>query len=140
MAQEAEADAIAALAARTYVTDESAWDEAEGQEFGGKSDVINILVGEIAGPFVYAGHQSMVTDLGEATVHIANTSDGESVRLPISATFVRAVDAAGLAFGDTFLVRRSDDVKKKKGKGAGNMIPVYAIKVTSRVARPAVTA
>ena len=118
-------------AERNYIAAAEAWDNVEGQEFGGKADVVDIKIGEVAGPFVYLNHVPMETRLGNVTVHQATTEDGDTVRLPISATFVRAVDQAKLAFGDTFLVKRLDDVKKKQGKGAGNMIPVYAIKILS---------
>ena len=140
MSEEASAAEAAALAERKYVSSEAAWDEAPGQEFGGKAEVVNIQVGEIAGPFTYVGHTQMQTDLGAATVHQATTKEGEQVRLPISATFVKAVDQAALSFGDTFLVRRGEDVEKKRGKGAGSMIPVYALKVLERVNKPAAPA
>lgn len=132
MSDEAAAEQAAAKAARSYMADDSAWESAGGQEFGGKASVVTIDVGEVAGPFTYSNHVPMTTELGTVTVHQATTEDGEQVRLPISATFVKAVDQAQLQFGDTFLVRRFEDVEKKRGKGAGNAIPVYAIKVLSR--------
>lgn len=132
MAQEADASNAEELSKRGYMADAAAWDNDEGQEFGGKADVVKILVGEIAGPFTYLNHVSMETDLGKVTVHQATTEDKQQVRLPISATFVRAVDQADLKFGDVFLIKRSEDVEKKRGKGAGNDIPVFAIKVLKR--------
>ncbi len=113
--------------------DQAAWDNAEGQEYGGQSDILKMKVGEIAGPLVYVGHQQIETDLGSATVHLATDEEEEQWRLPISATFIRCVDQANLKQGDTFLVRRLDDQQKKRGKGKGNAMAIFALKVTQRV-------
>jgi hypothetical protein len=122
------------LEARAYIVDDSAW-TAAGEEFGGKSDILIIQVGEIAGPFNYVGHQQMTTELGETTVHLATLKD-ETMRLPIQATFIRAVDQAGLKRGDTFLIKRFEDQEKKRGKGAGNQMAIYGVKVLKRAAMP----
>lgn len=123
---------------RKHIISVDQWDEVEGQEFGGKSDILDLHEGEVAGPFSYSGHQEMVTDLGATTVHLGTVVDGEdageTVRLPIQATFLRAVDQAGLSKGDTFLIKRFDDQLKKKGKGAGKPMAIYGIKVTERAA------
>lgn len=119
------------LAARTYMADEAAW-ENDGEEFGGQSDILLIQVGEVAGPFTYVGFQNMTTNLGDTTVHLGIGVDEETHRLPIQATFQRAVDQAGLKRGDKFLVRRFEDQIKKQGKGKGNPMAIYAVKVTER--------
>jgi hypothetical protein len=124
------------LAARTYMADAAAWDKAPGEEYGGKADILLIQVGDIAGPFIYVGHQDMTTDLGETTVHLATIKSGDTVRLPIQATFLRAIDQAGVSRGDTFLIKRFEDQIKKKGAGAGNPMAIYGVKVTKRMPKP----
>jgi len=119
------------------VVDESAWDSADGQEFGGSADIMLIQPGQIAGPFEYQGHQQITTDLGETTVHLGADEDGNQWRLPIQATFIKAVDQSGMRRGDRFLVRRLANQTKKKGKGAGNEMAIYAVKVIERVAASA---
>lgn len=136
MAQEAEQERQEQLKARTYMLTDKQWEDASGDEFGGKADILILEVGEVAGPLVYVGHQAMTTDLGDTTVHLATNKEGETLRLPIQATFQRAVDQAGLNRGDTFMVKRFEDQDKKKGKGAGKPMAIYGIKVTNRVPAP----
>jgi len=123
------------LAARDYMADETAWEQGEGEEFGGKSEILILRVGELAGPLVYVGHQEMTTSLGETTVHMATTKNGDTMRLPIQATFLRSVDQAGLVRGDTFLVKRFEDQIKKQGKGKGNPMAFYGLRVVQRAPR-----
>jgi len=117
---------------KQYILSEEQWAKLGGQEFGGESDIIKIEPGQFAGPFQYAGHSKIVTDLGEVTAHTAHTISGDLVRLPIQATFLRAIDQAGVQLGDTFAIGRGRDVKKKKGKGAGNDMAIYKIKLITR--------
>lgn len=131
-AAEAEAAREAALAARQYVLDESAWENEDAIEFGGQSDILLLEVDEVGGPFKYIGHQPMQTDLGMTTVHIASDKEGNTIRMPISAAFVRSADQAGLSRGDTFIVKRYPDTLKKTGKGKGQTMQIYALKVTSK--------
>lgn len=112
--------------------DESAWDASEGQEFGGASDILKLEVGQIAGPLIYQGHQQIETDLGVATVHLAADEGGEQWRLPISATFIRCVDQAGLKPGDKFITRRMGDQLKKRGKGKDKPMAIFSLKVLER--------
>ena len=53
--------------------------------------------------------------------------------MPLSATFVKAVDQAQLDTGDEFYVRRTEDVKGKTGRAKGQTLMVYGIKVTKRI-------
>ncbi|MDE2102577.1 MAG: hypothetical protein KGL39_35345 [Patescibacteria group bacterium] len=129
-----------ALAERDYIVSVEQWDSMKGEEFGGKSEILILQVGEIAGPLTYVGHQEMTTDLGDTTVHTATTKSGEQVRLPIQATFLRALDQAGVVRGDSFMVKRFEDQVKKKGKGAGNPMAIYGVKVIDRVPRAPVAA
>src|SRR5690349_22037806 len=88
------------------LANQEAWDGVDGQEFGGSAEVLILREGEVAGPLTYTGHQVINTELGETTSHTGMTTEGVQVRLPIQATFLRAVDQAKLGFGDEFLVRR----------------------------------
>jgi|SRR5882672_1757907 len=141
MEQEAAAAAAEAraelLKSRTYVLDDRVWEDTEGEEYGGKSDILILEVGEIGGPFTYVGSQSMTTELGETTVHLATDKEGNQLRLPIQATFLRSIDQAGAHRGDQFIVKRFDDQEKKRGKGAGNAMAIYGVKITKRAVVPA---
>lgn len=121
----------ARMAARTYVADEGAWDSG-GIEFGGQADLLELEIGEVAGPFTYVGSQPLALDKSNTTVHIGQDPQNNNIRLPISASFVRAADQAQLKVGDKFLIRRSDDVKKLRGIGKGQDMKIFAIKVLSR--------
>lgn len=137
MAKEPTKMAQEAAAERAYIASQADWDKAPGQEYGGQADILQINIGEIAGPFEYMGHQPMVMEGGKSvTVHIASDPTGEQVRLPIAASFLRAVDQADLFRGDKFLIRRSENVKKKSGIGRGQDMQIYAIKPTVRAPRP----
>ena len=116
---------------------EDAWEGADGVEYGGQSDILTMSEGEMAGPLTYAGANQVTTDLGETTSHVAIMHNGEQIRLPIQATFIRAMDMANLQQGDTFAVRRDPDQIKKRGKGAGNAMAIFRIKVLSRAAASA---
>jgi len=132
MSEEAQAEREALKANRTYLLSPDDFDAQDGQEFGGESGLLILDEGECAGPFTYSGHSQIQTELGETTSHTALTPEGDQVRLPIQATFLRAVDQARLGFGDTFAVKRCDDAIKKKGKGAGQAMAIYALKVITR--------
>lgn len=122
----------AAEKVRNYVMDPDKFDDLKGQEYGGQSDLLSIEAGECAGPFTYCGHSQITTELGETTSHLAFNEDGDQIRLPIQATFLKAIDQARIAVGDVFAIKRWDDQEKKKGKGAGNMMAIYSVKVISR--------
>lgn len=143
MAQEAEEDNKKALAERKYVATQADWDSATGTEFGGQADILIAQIGEVVGPFEYVGHQPMLMEGGKTvTVHIGIDPEGDQVRLPIAASFLRAVDSADLQRGDKFLARRGEDTPKKSGIGKGQMMQIWAIKPTYRAPRvmPAVQA
>ncbi len=109
------------------------WDSIEAPEIGGKSAILDIQVGEVHGPLEYTGHQPMTLSGKTVTVHTATTPDGEPVRCPIGATFLRAIDQAKLNIGDTFMIRRYEDQAKKDGIGKGTAMGIFAIKVIKRV-------
>ena len=107
------------------------WDSIEGQEFGGQAPIVNIEVGQAAGPFILLSKTTVSTEIGTAISYSASI-DGQQVRLPLSATFVKAVDQAQLDTGDEFYIRRTEDVKGKTGRAKGQILQVYGIKVTKR--------
>lgn len=124
MAQEAAAE-------RGYLTSQADWDKVSGPEYGGQADILTLNVGEFGGPFEYVGHQPMTMEGGKnVTVHIGLDPLGETVRLPIAASFLRAIDQAEVRKGDKFLIRRDEDVAKKAGVGKGTKMGIYALKIT----------
>lgn len=135
MAQAAEAEAKA-KGTKPPLMDPSEWDAAESPEYGGQADIMELAVGEIGGPFTYSGHQEMALEGNSkpVTVHIGITEDGNNMRLPIAASFLRAVDQAGIKPGDQFAIKRLDDVKKKAGVGKGTMMQIYSVKVLKKAA------
>ena len=112
------------------------WDQIDGQEFGGQSPIIDIEVGQAAGPFILLSKTTVTTDIGTAISYTASY-EGHQVRMPLSATFVKAVDQAQLDTGDEFFIRRTDDVKGKTGRAKGQILQVYGIKVTKRAEQAA---
>ncbi len=119
---------------RKYLMTPDAFDNLDGQEYGGQSDVLVVNPGECAGPFRYIGHTQITTELGETTSHMAFDPEDEQVRLPLQATFLKAFDQARIGVGDTFALRRGEDQLKKKGKGAGKAMAIYSIRVIERAA------
>jgi len=107
------------------------WDQVDGQEFGGQSPIIEIDPGQAAGPFILLSKTTVTTDIGTAISYTASY-EGHQVRMPLSATFVKAVDQAQLETGDEFFIRRTEDVKGKTGRAKGQILQVYGIKVTKR--------
>lgn len=113
-----------------------AWTAIESPEFGGQADIMELEIDEIGGPFTYSGHQEMNLEGNSkpVTVHIGITEEGANMRLPIAASFLRAVDQAGIKPGDQFAIRRMDDVQKKGGVGKGTMMQIYSVKVLKKAA------
>lgn len=117
-----------------YVATGDAFDKAAGDEFGGTSEILDLKVGESAMNLIYTGFQPSTIGGKQMNVHTANTKDGSPVRLPIAASFLRALDQSGLKRGDTFGIKRYEGVEKKGGVGAGTMMEIYGLKVTNKVA------
>ena len=107
------------------------WDQIDGQEFGGQSPIIEIEVGQASGPYILLSKTTVSTEIGTAISYTASY-EGHQVRMPLSATFVKAVDQAQLETGDEFFVRRTEDVKGKTGRAKCQILQVYGIKVTKR--------
>ena len=124
------------LAALAITTDASIWDQAPGETFGGNADILKLEVGQIAGPLTYSGIDAKALELdGEKVdVHTARDGGGKLWRLPLSASFRNQLTESKLASGDTFYFRRLEDAVKKKGKGKGNPMRIFQVKVTARAA------
>lgn len=119
---------------RGYLMDANAFDNLDAAEYGGQSDVMDLKVGEVAGPLSYTGFSTITTDLGDATSHTAiHTDTKESIRLPLAASFNKALDQASVNVGDIFAIKRNPDVMKKKGKGANRPMAIYSLKIIKRI-------
>lgn len=117
---------------KVYLMDAETWENSESVEFGGQSDILELEVGEIAGPLESVGYQMMTLESGEIRVQLAITEAKDTLRMPISASFTRAFDQAAIQIGDTFAVKRNEDVDKKAGKGKGQTMHIYSIKVLKK--------
>lgn len=117
-----------------YVMPGDEWDNIDGAEFGGQSEILDIAVGELAVGLIYTGHQTSTIGNKPVEVHTATTREGSSVRLPIAASFARALDQGQVLIGDVIAIKRFDDVKKAGGVGKGQMMAIYGIKVQKRAA------
>ena len=120
--------------------DDKAFDQAEGEVFGGASEILHPEENQVVGPLTYTALRKNV-DLGNqmepVDIHEARDSEGNQYRLPISANCRRQAEVADLKKGDVFVFKRLPDVAKARGKGAGNMMEMYQIKVLERAAVPA---
>lgn len=126
-----------AAGVRPPIMSSDEWDKIETPEFGGQADIMELGVGEIGGPFIYVGHQEMNLEGNRqpVVVHIGLVKEtGANMRLPIASSFLRAVDQAGLKAGDTFAIKRTEDVQKKGGVGKGQMMQIYSVKVLEKAA------
>lgn len=117
--------------------DKARWDNQDGEEYGGQADILKLEPGQAAGPLTYLNETALTTELGETVAHSAMDADKNVWRMPIHATFIRAVEQANLANGDKFLVRRLPDQIKKAGKGKGKPMQIWGVKVTDRKPRVA---
>jgi hypothetical protein len=111
-----------------------------GESFGGTFDRLILNVGDISEYLQYVRQSSMVfEDIadGQVTsktvaVFLARNAEGTIFSLPIAAIFVKNFKDANMVQGDIFTFRRTGDVTKKKGRGTGNIMETYEIKVLLR--------
>jgi len=122
----------AAPAKKTYIMDPAVWDKSSSPEFGGQSDILELEVGEVAGPLTYIGFTNMKLENGDVKVHQATTPDSSTVRCPIAASFLRAFDQAGIVQGDQFAIKRNEDTEKKTGVGKGQTMHIFSVKVLKK--------
>lgn len=120
----------------TVTNDGALWDSTDGETFGGDADILRLEVMQVAGPLTYEGRDAKGLELegDKVDVHLGRDRAGKLWRLPLSASFRNQLTESKLAEGDTFLVRRNEDAIKKKGKGKGNPMKIFQVKVTARAA------
>ncbi len=111
------------------------FDEGAGESFGGSSEILMLAEDEVAGPLTYVTLRRGVdlgNNMGLVDIHEAKDSEGDLWRLPIASNFRRQAESANLRSGDVFGIKRLLDATKKHGKGKGNAMEMYAIKIVSR--------
>jgi hypothetical protein len=115
-----------------YLGGDADWDAEKAPEFGGQSEILVLKIGEVAKGLLYTGFNTSTIGDKPVQVHTANLASGDPVRLPISASFTRALDQASVQVGDTIMVKRYEDATKKGGVGKGQNMAIYAIKVVKK--------
>lgn len=117
--------------------------ETEGEIFGGSYPRLELLPNQTTTPLCYSKDTEIPLDgdpdpeTGAPTtkmqvVHIAETPSGDYVSCPISAIFMKHFKEAKIAKGDKFRIKRYPNAVKKRGKGSGREMQVYAIAVVER--------
>jgi|SRR3954467_6834925 len=115
-----------------------------GENFGGSYARLDLNEDQVSGLLEYIKEADIeVRDDSEGAapgakkileMHVLRDVDsGKLVTSPIGAIFDNCWDEAKIEKGDTFKIKRYADTVKKEGKGKGNKMKVYAIKVLSRV-------
>lgn len=109
----------------------------KGEQFGGKSNYLQMMPGEVVSGFVHIRIDPKV-ELDKANdpvdLHVAlDPRTGEEIRMPASAVFRKNIDTAKLKAGDVYSVARLEDAIKKGGKGKNKPMAVYSILVTKRL-------
>ena len=114
------------------------WEALEAPSYGGQSPILVIKVGQVVGPITFNSIKEVASGdrEGDTMTQTTGLLDGKTHRLPLSATVVRAVQDAQLQHGDGFWIMRHEDVIKEKGKGKGQAMGIYEIKVTDRAKKP----
>ncbi len=113
------------------------FDSLQGDTSTGKGTILELEVGQIAGPLtitrVLTGvYLSDDKDAKPCTTFDAKDDLGNPWRLPVGAIFTDKMTMLGVAKGDEIYIRREEDVKKEKGRGRGSMMKDFTIKVTHR--------
>lgn len=114
----------------------AAFQKLQGEQFGGGKNYVELEVGAMAGPFKHVKTEKVQltkdSDPIENMYVALSPETGEETRMPASAIFRRNADDAKLKKGDEYYIYRSEDAKKKAGKGRGREMSVYLVKVTKR--------
>jgi len=112
-----------------------------GEAFGGSYPNLELSQGEVSGmlTFVKESKIALQNEAGETEIlSIPVANDGARlVSLPLNAVFKKHYKEANLNAGDVFRIKRYPDSTKKRGKGAGNIIKVFALKVYTRASASA---
>lgn len=111
-----------------------------GESFGGSFPRMELKEGEVSTYMQYVRESSMAfEDVVDGAivrttvkVHLSRLEDGSIVSPPIASNFDKNFTEAGIKLGDIYLVKRHSDVVKKKGRGAGQKMEMYEIKVVVR--------
>lgn len=113
------------------------FDNLQGEVSTGKGTILELEVGQIAGPLtitrVLTGvYLSDEKDAKPVITFDAKDETGAPWRLPVGAIFVDKMTMLGVCKGDVVFIRRENDVMKEKGRGKGRPMQDYTIKVTER--------
>lgn len=118
------------------------FEKAEGVElFGGSYPRLELKPDSVSVPLTYRKDTEIPLPDQDSegkettkmqTVHVVEVPQGDLVTCPISAIFMKHFKEAKIEKGDTFRIKRYPNAVKKRGRGAGNQMQVYAIAVTAR--------
>lgn len=113
-----------------------------GEIFGGSYPRLELNPSEVSAAIIHRKDTEIPLDDGEddegkpktkmQTVHIGELPSGDLVSLPIAAIFMKHFKEAEIKEGDEYRIKRYADATKKRGKGSGNKMQVYAVLVTNR--------
>lgn len=115
----------------------------EGEIFGGSYARLELNHGNVSCPLIYRKDTEIPLPDQDAegndttkmqTVYVAETPKKELVSCPIASIFMKHFKEAKIKLGDEFRIKRYPDAIKKRGKGSGNKMQVYAVMVTKRAA------
>lgn len=113
-----------------------------GETFGGSYPRIELSEGQVSPLLTYIKDSKVQIQNDDGTSEMVSSpvvqsaDDNKLYTLPISAIFRKHWGEANVNEGDTLKVKRYVDAIKKRGKGAGNKLRVFAVKVYSRAAAP----
>ena len=119
------------------------FEQAEGELFGGSYARLELEPGDVSIPLVYRKDTEIPLPDQDAngnettkmqTVYVCELPNTELVTCPISAIFMKHFKEAKIVKGDEFRIKRYPNAVKKRGKGAGNQMQVFAVRVTKRAA------
>jgi hypothetical protein len=115
--------------------DAAAFDQLDGESYGGGANYLQLEIGSVGGPFVFKEIRPQVklSKEGEPVdIPVGTDANGKDIDLPVATIFRNQVEEAELNAGDVIYIRREPDAIKQKGKGKGNKMQVYSLKVVSR--------
>lgn len=107
-----------------------------GETFGGSYARLELAENQVSELLEYVKDSKVQVENEDGAemvpVPVARTPDGILVSLPISAIFRKHWKEANVNVGDKFKIKRYLDAIKKRGKGTGNKLKVFAVKVYER--------
>ena len=116
-----------------------------GEIFGGSYPRLELIENEVSSVLTYRKDTKIQMESNDkegefemkSVPVVESAADGKLYTLPLSAIFTKHWKEAGINAGDTLKIKRYPDATKKRGKGAGNKMKVFALKVYSRAAASA---